>query len=299
MPRRTIGLDIGGTKIQVGIITDAHQVIASDQLPNDIRDTARTLKSITQAIDRFFSTQTIGGIGVGITGTVDTATGIVAESPNLPHNWHRVPLQKILEKKYRVPVRIDNDANCIALAEATVGLGKKYNTVLSITIGTGIGAGLVINKRIYHGGFNAVEFGHTIIESPSLARCSCGRYGHFEALVSGRALQSIYRQKTGAKLSSYDIVAAARAGKRVAKQVMARASTSLAIGLANAIHAYSPEIIVLGGGLAHLPMLIKPALKHMRPLIAPAILKKTKIVVSKLHYDAGVIGATLIVPRHR
>ncbi|MFZ6036610.1 MAG: ROK family protein [Patescibacteria group bacterium] len=298
MPKHTIGLDVGGTKIQAGVITRTGRVIDSVQFANDISTTRRTLAQIMAAIDHFFRTHTIGGIGVGITGVVESAAGVVVSSPNLPRDWHRIPLGRLLKNKYHVPISIDNDANCCALAEALIGRGKRYSVVLGLTIGTGIGTGLVIDKKLYRGGLQAVEFGHTVI-SDSQVRCSCGRPGHFEALVSGTALVAAYRRQTGTTKTSYQIIAEARAGKRAARQTLHTMSGYLARGLANATQAYSPDIIVLGGGLARVSALVKPALKKVPTLVRAVQTRRPHIVTSRLHYDAGIIGAALLAHQPR
>lgn len=299
----TLGVDVGGTKIQVGIVNRAHRVAASGQLPNDTRSKKRAVAGIVRAVEQFFDAKKIRAIGVGITGTVDSATGTVVGAPNLPRDWRNVPLARLLTKKFKKPVRVDNDANCIAVAEAVAGRGRGHRVVLALTLGTGIGSGLVINETIYHGRLNAVEFGHTTIAADlprgraGSPRCSCGRRGHFEALASGRAMQSLYRLRTGHAKSTFAITDEADAGKRPAQAVLQQMSRSLAIGLANAIQAYSPDIIVLGGGLTRVTRFIRPALRLLPAQLSLPALRQTKIVISTMGYDAGVLGAALLTER--
>ncbi|MFA6099148.1 MAG: ROK family protein [Patescibacteria group bacterium] len=292
MATYTLGLDVGGTKIQAGLVNQQNRIIASKKFIINNHNKKTVLTDILASSGGLFTSQ-VRGIGIGITGQVKNKSGIVVSSPNLPADWHNVPLKQILEKRFRVPVHLDNDANCVALAEAVVGEGKKYNTCLTITIGTGIGAGLVINKKIYHGAQGIIEFGHTTIATGSPV-CSCGRYGHFEALVSGSAAVKIYKKITKQTKTPYQIEDEAAHNKKNALKVFQLMSCHLAIGLANAIHSYNPDIIILGGGMSKVGLLINTAINSVNDKIIYPELKKTKIVASKLKYQAGVIGAAII-----
>jgi len=283
MKKYTIGTDVGGTKIQVGLVTPQNRLVKSEQFLIDQSSGRAALQSILRAISALYSKE-ICAVGVGITGHVNATTGIVAGSVNLPKSWNNVPLKSTIQKKFKVPTKIDNDANCIALAEATVGKGKNFSAVMSITIGTGIGAGLVINKQLFRGGQDATELGHTIINA---------KYS-FEDMVSGPSLVKIFRKKTGTTKTSYEIVAAANKGNRTARAIIREMSRWLAVGLNNAMLSYSPEIIVIGGGLARVPCLVRPAVKEAKKMLRYRKLKKTLIVTSSLGYNAGVIGSALL-----
>ena len=283
MKKYKLGLDVGGTKIQVGLVGASNKIIRSQHLAIHRKTKKETLDSIIKSIKTLFSNQ-VGSIGVGITGHVNPTTGIVAGSVNLPKDWKNVQLKKILEKKFKVPVVIDNDANCSALAEAIVGKGKKYNAIMNITIGTGVGIGIVINKQLFRGGQNATEFGHTIINAGF----------SFEKLVSGPSLVRNFRKKTGLNKTSYEIVTAANKGNRTAQSVIRVMSRWLAVGLNNAMLSYSTEIIIISGGLASVPSLVRPAIQEAKKMLLYRKLRKTLIVTSSLGYNAGVIGAALI-----
>lgn len=292
MSRYILGIDVGGTKIQAGLVDAKNRVVKEGQWPLNRHDKKTALGSLLNSAAALFNNQ-VAAIGIGITGLVDSQHGLSIASPNLPDDWQRVPLKKILEKKFKRPVYLENDANAIALAEAVVGAGRKYRHVLAITLGTGIGAGLVIDKKIYRGAFGAVELGHTVI-SDSSPLCSCRRRGHFEALVSGRAMKNLYRQYGGRPADSRSVEEKAIQGDRLALKTLKKISDYLSVGLANAIHTYNPEIIVLGGGLAKVSIIIKPALRSLPEKLIFPQLNQTKIAVSQLKYQAGVIGAALI-----
>lgn len=284
MKKYTIGTDVGGTKIQVGLVTPQNRLVKNEQFLIDQSSGQAVQQSILQAISSLYS-KNVGAIGIGITGHVHTATGIVTGSVNLPKNWKNVPLKSIIQKKFKVPTAVDNDANCIALAEAIAGKGKKYKAVLSITLGTGIGTGLVINKQLFRGGQDSTELGHTIINE---------KYS-FENMVSGPLLVQNFRKKTGTIKTSFEIVAAASKGNRAAQSIIREMSRWLAIGLNNAILSYSPDILIIGGGLARVSSLVRPAIKKTKMMLRYRHLRKTFITTSSLGYDASVIGSALLV----
>lgn len=292
MSKYILGLDVGGTKIQTGLVNQHHKVISENQFPINRKNKKTAITSIINSIEKSIAPG-VKKIGIGITGLVDTKNGIVIQSPNLPKDWRRVNLKKIITDKFKKDAFLDNDANCIALAEAVYGLGKNYDHVMSLTVGTGIGAGLVNHKKIYHGHLNSIEFGHTNISKNS-PTCSCGKIGHFEALVSGQAMVKLYHQETGKKLSTYEIIKKMRNGNKPAKKVINQMSKDLAMGIVNAIHSYNPEIIIIGGGLSTVPELIKPALKFYKKSLLYPELSKTKVVKTNLNYQAGILGATLL-----
>jgi fructokinase len=182
------------------------------------------------------------------------------------------------------------------LAEAVLGAGRGHSIVLGMTIGTGIGCGLVINKKVYHGANNVIELGHTII-SDRRVRCRCGGYGHFEALVSGPAMERRYFKLTGQHKKARLIEDEAKNNKKAARQVFHEMSDYLARGLANTLNSYNPDIIVLGGGLSKVLLLVRPAIRQIHKYIFYSSLLKTKIAVSRLKYDAGILGAALITKR--
>ncbi|MFA5134947.1 MAG: ROK family protein [Patescibacteria group bacterium] len=288
----TIGVDVGGTKIQAGLVGPNGVLRQSKQFLIGKKTKKNILKCMGTSIDYFFSNR-VRAIGIGTTGLVNAEKGVVTRGHNLARDWHGVRLKQLLEKKYRVTVAIDNDVHASALAEATVGAGKKFRTVAVMAIGTGIGFGLVIDKRLYRTGCNTTELGHIAIAATS-PWCSCGQRGHFEALASGTAMVKLYRKRTGKTLTSYEIVARARAGNRHANAILAAMAHDLGIGIANTLHLFSPDILVLTGGLSSIRPLIHPAIRSARKCLIYPELKKIPITVSELGYGTGVIGAALL-----
>lgn len=292
MPKYILGLDIGGTKIQTGLINNSLKVIQSSQFVMKRKTRQQALDSIFNSIKKYKS-QDIKSIGISITGLVDHTKGIIIKSPNLPKKFYRVPLQKMIEHRLKQPTFIENDGNCIALAEAVVGAGRADKIVLSLTLGTGVGSGLVINKKIYNGSKGIFEFGHTFMSNDK-QKCNCGQFDHLESFVSGDGIRRTYKRLTKQNKSSHKIIEEAGLGKILAKKTIKITSQYLSLGLANAINSYNPHVIILGGGLAKVRMITQPAIKNLEQYLSSPKYKKTKIIISKLGYDAGILGAALL-----
>ncbi|MFH0805180.1 MAG: ROK family protein, partial [Patescibacteria group bacterium] len=208
----TLGVDIGGTKVLAGLVDRRLRIVREIRTPLDSRMRATVLRSIEAGIAPLMTRQ-VRAIGIGTTGLVNTRRGIVSATSNMPRSWRRVPLRSILSRRFRVPVFVDNDAHCFALAEAVVGLGRRYHTVLGLTIGTGVGVGLVVDGRLYRGGWNATEFGHTTVSAGS-ERCGCGMRGHLESIVSGPAMAHAYRRLANRRCTPREVEALANRGDR-------------------------------------------------------------------------------------
>src|SRR5580700_7984057 len=204
-----IGVDVGGTKIASGLVDSAGEITEQTRIPMVATDAAAGLGAVTSAIDSVLaaaehkpdSKSSIAGIGICAPGPLDPQTGIVINPPNLP-GWRNFPLAELVSKAYRLPVRVDNDGNAAALAEALWGAGRGYRNVFCATIGTGIGTGIVFDGRIYHGRTGAAaEGGHNTIDYRG-PRCACGKLGCIEALASGPAIARRASEKIVAGRSS-------------------------------------------------------------------------------------------------
>ncbi len=296
MNKYIIGLDVGGTKIAAGAVDSHGKVVKRITLPTEARRGKKIiLKNILAAASKVWLPG-VKAIGVAMAGQCDTRRGIFLSGPNFPKNFKNINLAKILEKNFHVPVSLDNDARAFTLAESVYGAGRGFNNVLGITFGTGIGGGIMIDGKILRGKDNtAGEIGHMTIETSSNYRCSCGKFGHFEALASGTALQNFYKKLSGKSLTGPEIIKILAKDKN-AKRAVALVSKYLGLGLANLVQILNPDIIVLGGGLSQIPTLWPPALQEFKKRVIYKSLQKTKIVKAKLENDAGIIGATLIKP---
>ncbi len=286
-----IGIDLGGTKIAGALVTPSGKILMDVHIPTEAKKGKKAvISNIKKAIDTLVKSHKVKlkAIGIGAPGPILYEKGIVVEAPNLP-GWKNVNLKKILEKDFRVPVFVDNDANCAALAEAWFGAGKFAKHFLYLTVSTGIGGGIIIDKKIYRGiSGSAGEFGHMTIVADG-PRCNCGINGHLEALASGTAIKRV----TG--MDAIGAHLAAHQGDKKAKAALKDAAHYLAIGLANLINIFNPELIVVGGGLSNMWQdLILPAKKEFRQYSLTLPAKSVKIVRAKLKSNAGVLGAAAL-----
>lgn len=295
MNKYTIGLDVGGTKIAAGAVDGRGKVFKKITLPTEARRGKKIiLKNILAAASKIWLPG-VKAIGVAMAGQCDTRRGIFITGPNFPKNFKNLNIGKFLKENFRVPIYLDNDARAFTLAEVTFGAARGFKNVIGITLGTGIGGGIVIDGKILRGKNNtAGELGHMTLDGGLPHRCSCGRDGHFEALASGTALENFYKKLSGKSLTGSEIVARAKSGDKKAKQALAMLSHYLATGLANLAQLLNPDIIVIGGGLSQIPALWPPALREFKKRVIYKSLKKTKIMKANLGSDAGIIGATLL-----
>lgn len=285
-----IGLDVGGTKIAAGLIFGKKIIKKVKTQTSAKASKYQVIKNICSSIDSVYS-QKIKGIGIGIAGQIDQKNGILISSPNFGKDFKNIKIKKIISQKFKKPVLLENDANCFALGESIYGQGKNCNPIVGLTLGTGVGGGIVINKKIYHGKNGlAGEIGHSIIKENGLF-CSCGQKGHLEAYASGTAMSKIYQNLTGKKEEPIYVEQKFYQKDRAAIKTFNIMSESLAYGLINIIRILDPQIIVLGGGLS-----------KVRPIVNLAIIlakkqtnnQKTKIIASKLKDDAAILGASLL-----
>lgn len=290
-----IGLDVGATKIAAGLVVKQGKILKKKILKTEVWKGKKViLTNINKAIESVWKPK-VQAIGIGMAGQCETKTGTFLSGPNFPKNFRNIKIKKILESKFKVPVFLDNDARCFTLAESIFGVGKNYKNIIGITIGTGIGSGVIIDGKIYRGKNNtAGEIGHQTLDTSPPFRCSCGRRGHFEALVSGKAMINFYKHLTGKTKSTFEITKLAKRGDKTAQNVITLLSKYLTLGLANVIHIFNPEIIVLGGGLAQIEEIWQPALKNLKKELIYKSLRQTKIIKSKLKDKAGILGAALL-----
>lgn len=296
MPKRTIiGLDVGGTKIRAGVVTRNGKILFSAKVPTESpRGKSVVLENIVRSLESVWRAD-VAAIGVGMAGIVDHEKGLYRQGPNLPPAFKNVPVAAILRKKFHVPVSVDNDVHCFTLAEAKFGAAKRFSTVVGLTLGTGIGGGIVIDGRLFRGRDNAAgEIGHMTVAAEFPARCGCGRQGHLEAYGSGSAMRRLYKAVSGLDKEPLEVEKAAKAGDAKAKKAISIMADGLAAGFANVIHVLNPDIIVVGGSIAAVDILWKPALAAVRDRIVYPELRRTPIVRAELGGDANVVGAALI-----
>ncbi len=309
-----VGIDLGGTNIKAGIVDDQGQLLNKESIKTNaqrpmeeiIHDMGSLAVKVIEAAG--LKEEDISAIGIGSPGTPDNKAGVLVYAGNLP--FKMAPMRKLIREVIDLPVFIDNDANCAAMAEAVAGAAKGVKDSVTITLGTGVGAGVIANGVIYSG-FNQAgsEFGHTVLVSGG-EQCTCGRKGCFEAYASASALIRMTKEaaeaapdsklaqviKEEGKVNGMTAFKAQRMGDAAADGVIDKYTDYLADGLANAINAFMPEVLVVGGGVCNEgdPLLIPLQEKTMsRPFFGPGV-RKTRIALAQMGNDAGIVGAAMM-----
>ncbi len=289
-------VDIGGTKIAVGLVDEHGRIAARAETPTSPQEgfehALTRIRDMLRAASHAQGVR-IDGIGVACTGPVDPVTGIVGNVGLLP-GWRGANLVESLGRVMEVPVAVENDADAAALAEACWGSGKGTHCLLYVAVGTGIGGGIVIDGALYRGAGGAhPEFGHQVIDA-SGPLCYCGARGCWEALASGTALAAWARQQ-GQALDARELFRLAEQGDSIGHAAAEREGRYLGLGLANLVTTFCPDRIVLGGGVmngAHLFLEAAREIVRMQCKLVPA--DRTVIAISSLKDDAGLLGAARV-----
>lgn len=306
-----IGVDLGGTNIAVGIVNENNEMTASAHTPTRAeRGADAVIADICNCIDNalLLSGTELGecaGIGIGSPGTCDSEKGVVVQAFNL--DWFNVPLCEKIRDHFGIPVKLDNDANCAALGETVAGAARGADDVLMITLGTGVGGGMILKGKIYAGYRNlGGELGHTCIAMDG-EECSCGEKGCWEAYASATALirqgewaaaaHPESRLNELGKLDGLKIFTAMHEGDETAKQVVEDYCRYVAVGLVNLVNCVYPQVIILGGGICGQgETLLSPIREYMaehffvgKRELMPEIKR------ARLGNDAGIIGAAALV----
>lgn len=299
--RLAIGIDLGGTNLRVALVTRDGEIIRKEKEPTS----EKILDSLFRLSDSIFS-EDIAGIGLGVAGIVDRKGGKIAISPNIPA-LEGINLVKEIREKFRVPVFIENDANAAALGEKWIGTGKEFSDFVLFTLGTGIGGGIVKDKKLLD---VAAELGHMTIKVNG-EKCFCGNSGCLESYASARAIvsrvvsalekgrESMLKQSHSGnfyKLSVEDIYRMALEGDSLARDVIKEAGKHLGIGIANIVNVMSPEAIILAGGLTGAwDIYIQEAIQEASKRAFKVLFDAVKIIPSLLGDDAGIIGSAGLV----
>lgn len=309
----TIGIDIGGTKIAAGVVDDGGAVLARRVIPTE-SDEPNAIVAATLKVARELraAAPAAGAVGVGAAGLVDPEAGVILGAPNLA--YRNLPVRAMLEDRLGLRVVVDNDANVAAWGEALYGAGKGAGDQVMVTVGTGIGGGLVLGGQLYRGAHGVgAELGHMVVD-PDGPVCGCGNRGCWEAVASGTAIGRMARERIGEAAAAGSLVLSAAGGDpeaitgeivgRVAAQgdafareIVAGAGRMLGVGLASIVNVFDPEIIVVGGGAAAGTgeLLLGPA----REAMAEHVLgwewrPRVRVVPAGLGNDAGIVGAAAL-----
>jgi len=312
-----IGIDVGGTKVAGGLVTRKGKLSQVQVVPTRAdKGFDKSLAQITHLIGRLVRAaggkENVGGIGICAPGPLNPKTGVVLNPPNLP-GWRNIELTKLVEKEFGLPAKLENDANAAGLAEVLFGAAVGFKDVFYVTVSTGIGTGVIINGKIYHGKNGiAGEGGHVSVDYRSPYHCGCGTYGCIEALAAGpgmarrarvmleqeHSLPSVLRNLShghAEEISPKLIQEAASKGDRVAKTILDETGFYLGFWLAGMISLFDPDAIVIGGGVSHIG---KPLFDKIRATIPQHTINgfaaQTPVLPAKLRNNVGVYGAASV-----
>ncbi len=314
-----IGIDLGGTNIKAGVVNENYEIIAKATtktlLPRPAEEICADMAKVSlEAVEQAGLTlDDIESVGIGTPGTANSETGIIEYSNNL--GFLNLPVVEIMQKHINKPVYVENDANAAAYGEYVAGAAKGANDAVCITLGTGVGGGIIINGKIYSGfNFAGAEIGHTVID-PNGPECTCGRKGCFEVFSSATGLVRMTKEamledkasvmwqmnEEDGKVSARTAFNAMRAGDRAGKAVVDKYIKYLACGITNTINIFQPDILCIGGGVCNEG---DPLLLPLKELVAKEVYtknsaKNTEIVIAKLGNDAGIIGAAFLGQDHK
>ncbi len=292
--RTRIGIDLGGTKIEVIALDDSGTELLRRRVdtPRSYEGSLDTIRMLVKEVDK--ATNDRGSVGIGIPGTISPITGFVKNANSTWLIGH--PLDKDLESLLARPVRVMNDANCFALSEAVDGAGRDAAVVFGVILGTGVGGGLVVGRQVLDGAQKiCAEWGHNPLPRPTDAerpgpRCYCGRLGCIETFLSGPGMCRDHETFTGVPLSTHEIVSRAIDGDMQALATLDRYVERLGRSLATVMNVVDPDVVILGGGMSNLPDLADRAQEAIKPHVFTD--EVTTPVVRNLHGDSsGVRGA--------
>ena len=291
---RVIGVDVGGTKTLSAVLTREGEIEARVERHTVVTAQEALLAELDNAIDELRAEHPdAAAIGFGIPSRIDQRSGRAIASVNIP--LADLDFRERMRERHGLPVALDNDGNAAAIAEWKTGAGRGATDVVVLTLGTGVGGGLILAGRPYRGATGSgAELGHIVVDFDG-APCGCGGRGHLEALASGKAASEVARELYGPEADSHELVRRAEAGESQAIEALGRIGRFLGAGLATFVNVFEPELIVIGGGFGReSELLLGPAREVLaRDGLVPAS-ETVEIVEAQLGADAGVIGAGMI-----
>jgi len=310
-----LAIDLGGTKTITAIVSANNgQILAEERcLTQADEGQSSVVNRLLSAVDHILNLKNISpsqldSISIAAAGCIDIERGLVTSSPHFP-GWSNVPLRDIVRDKYKVATFLLNDASAAVLGEHRFGSGKGANNLILLTVGTGIGGGIIINGKLYSGLFGgAGEIGHMTIDIGG-TRCVCGNIGCLEILASGTAMareakrrlslgesSSLFQMVRGRidAITAEEIGIAAKGGDALALDIIGKAATYLGVGMVNMVNIFNPEMIIVGGGVAKLgDLLLDPARQVVKERAFSASARAVRIPLAQLGDKAGVIGAAV------
>ena len=308
-----IGIDVGGTNVKIALVDNQGSILYSNSVPTRAEmGYEYTVNNIKQAIKDLINESKctdIEGIGFDFPGQIDYKNGIVRLAPNIP-GWVNIPSAQIIEDEFKIPTKIDNDVHCAALGELKFGAGKDCENFICMTVGTGIGSGIVINGKLVRGASNAAgELGHIKLEMNGGPLCGCGDYGCLEAFASGPSIVKMAEEyimggkstkfremANGNPITPFIVSEAAKQGDPVAKRIFTIMGEYIGYGLTSVVNLLNPEKIIIGGGVADAgDILLNPIRETIKKRAMSVAASAVEIVPAQLGNSAGVIGASLLI----
>jgi glucokinase len=287
---RVIGVDVGGTKILAGVIDEDGRIEHRRERETSVDSQDALIDELGGAVEELLD-DSIAAIGFGLPSRLESKTGYVYGSVNIP--LEEVALRDILAERLRRPIALENDGNAAALAEFRAGAGRDADTMVMLTLGTGVGGGVVIDKELLRDGG---ELGHVVIEFEGLpCQGTCTGRGHLEAYASGKAATKAAQEVFGPAVDAHRLVRLAAEGDSEAVGILDGIGRRLGAAIGSFVNVFRPDLVVIGGGFAAAgDFLLKPADEVMRREALPPGRDHVKIVRAELGTAAGVIGAGLV-----
>jgi glucokinase len=311
----TIGIDIGGTKVAGGVVDGDGRIVAKTRRETPGQDPHQIADVIAEVVAELRAEHDVAGVGIGAAGFVDAECARVLFAPNLP-GWRDEPLRDEVQQRVELPTVVENDANAAAWAEARFGAGRGMRDLVVLTVGTGIGGGIVLGGEIYRGAFGVgAEMGHMEVVRDGL-ECGCGQHGCWEQYATGRALGRVarrlaeeqpergaaLREASGAglhDLTGVEVTTAAQGGDPLAVQAFTEVGDWLGHGMASLASLLDPAVFVVGGGVSEAgDLLIEPAKAAFQARLSGSAYRPiAEIRVAELGNDAGLVGAADLARR--
>ncbi len=291
---KVIGVDVGGTKILGGVIDADGNVLEKTQIPSPTASTEALLAGLDQVVTELLDEE-IAAIGFGIPSSIDQRSGMVLSTVNLP--LQGMHFRQRMSERFGLPVGMDNDANVAAIGEWKAGVGRGATDLVMLTLGTGVGGGLILGGKPYRGSVGAGgELGHMVVlhdGPPCYGNCS--GHGHLEAFASGHAAALAAREQLGPNFDSRKLVEHGKAGDELALELLHWIGECLGSALGSLVNIFNPELLIIGGGFAAAgELILVPARERMIAESLPGLAELTRVVVAELGPDAGMIGAGFV-----
>lgn len=295
-----IGIDLGGTNLKIALLDLKYKIIYSLSLSTrEFRDRNSLIAAIVSSVNKIIkkgnlTKARILGVGLGLPGLINSERGLVHSFTNIP-GWKNINLKRILERRLKIPVFLDNDANLMCLAEYKLGAARGATNAVCITLGTGVGGGIIINKKLYRGKtFAAGEIGHIPINEDG-PDCNCGGRGCIETYVGNTRIKEMAHKVFGRAISLEELSELARKKNGKAIAIWSKVGNRLGLALTGVVNTFNPDCIVIGGGVAAAG---KVLFEKIRTTVArqamPVQAAHVKILRAKLGSDAGLVGAALL-----